>query len=103
MIWEGLLEKTIFQQRPEGGEASQAEHLGDTEHSGHWRSVCKGPGLGVHLARSRSSKEASAAGWSRETKRCRVTDEARGAAGRGISGVRWPVRALRQGDTLSSD
>lgn len=55
------------------------------------------------MARSRSSKEANAAGRSRETKRCGVTDEARGAARRGISGVRWPVRALRQGDTLSSD
>ena len=65
-IWEGLLEKTTFQQRPEGGEASHASHLGDIEHSERWRRLCKGPGVGVHLACSRSSKEASVAGWNRD-------------------------------------
>lgn len=103
MIWESLLEKTTLQQRPEGGEASQAHHLGDTEHSEHWRSTCKGPGVGVHSACSRSSKQANVAGWSRETKGCGVIGEARGATRRGIAGIRWPVRALRRGDTLNSD
>ena len=42
-------------------------------------------------------------GWSRETKGCGVIDEARGATRRGIAGIRWPVRALRRGDTLNSD
>lgn len=79
MIREGLTEKT-FQQRPEGGEANQANDLGDTEHSDQQRSMCKGPGVGVSWACPWTSKVASVAGG---TKGCRVVDKVKGKTRRG--------------------
>lgn len=83
MIKEDLTEKTALQQSPERGKANQANHPSHTVHSEQWRSMCKGPGVGVCLACSWGSKEASVAGWNRGTKGCGVVDEGRGEMRRG--------------------
>lgn len=61
IMGKDLAEKT-FQQRPEGGGASQENHLSDTRHSEHRSGTCKGPGVGVCLVCAWSRKEASVAG-----------------------------------------